>query len=145
MTKASVRLFEMKDLLHFTPSKELEGIEWRKNIEKNVEQKHWIVSFWYGEDVRCIIGAKTIYDGVGEIWQFNSNDIESCKFSLAKLMRRSLELVLAPCMGYHRIQGVCKPEGSFRRWAKFFGFEEEGTLKSFYKKGENMVLLARVF
>lgn len=86
-----------------------------------------------------IIGAVPRIPGVCEVFLLSSKDMafEQYKTGFAKQVKKE---VLAFKSEFRRIQSISLDTPTLRRWHEFLGFEEEGTLKNYGMKGENMIM-----
>jgi hypothetical protein len=139
----TVVLFRPEHLNNFDPIEDVSKIEYEKICLQNMVSPGLVLSYIVEDKVIGIFGAKLVYEGVADIWQFNAKDFKKYTLPMSRKLKITLKEVVIPTLNLRRIQGLCDPTKERLRWARFFGMEEEGVLKSFYERGKDVTLVGR--
>ena len=103
---------------------------------------------WTGIQDGKIVGCggfTPLWEGVAEIWMYLQPDAFKRKKVALKLMKHILNDIIKQ-KRYHRIQAiVLKDYKAGIRFAEFFGFKNEGLMKSYSVDKEDFYRYARVF
>jgi len=102
-------------------------------------QTYW--SVWEGDKVVLVYGLVELWPGVADVSIFYSDDFSKYYWSLCKHLKYSLSCAK---MFYERIQMTCLKDPRFLKFGLFFGFEVEGVLRKFGKRGEDYYMLSWV-
>jgi len=97
-----------------------------------------------GKVVACV-GVTSLWTGVYELWMYLGKETFSEKRKALRILKEFLdELIVKHKM--HRLQSVVLADfKEGRRFAKFFGFKEEGTMKNFGPEKETYIRVAKCF
>jgi len=96
-------------------------------------------SLWFGDKLYAIFGLYKIRMGVAEVFFFGTKGWCEKKKSICQAVKQDLDVVTKM---FNRIQMTCLEGATFLRFAKFFGFEKEGSLKHYDKFGRTYSMLS---
>jgi len=97
-----------------------------------------------GKVVACA-GINLLWTGVFDLWMFLGIETFSEKRKALRIFSEFLD-ELAIRRKIHRLQSVVLEDfKEGRRFAKFFGFKEEGTMKNFGPEKETYIRVAKCF
>ena len=97
-----------------------------------------------GKVVACV-GIIPLWTGVCELWMYLGKETFSEKRKALRIMKEFLDN-LTTGHKMHRLQSVVLEDfKEGRRFAKFFGFKEEGTMKNFGPEKETYIRVAKCF
>jgi len=97
-----------------------------------------------GKVVACA-GITPLWTGVYELWMYLGKETFTERRKALRIMREFLDK-LAAKHKIHRLQSVVLADfKEGRRFAKFFRFKEEGTMKNFGPEKETYIRVAKCF
>lgn len=88
-----------------------------------------------------IIGCAPSVPGVGEVFILASKQQVKHPIAFARCIHRELSHL---CSEYRRIQAVTNGDATHRRFVKWLGFSEEGVLRKYGLRGEDMTMWSLV-
>ena len=89
-------------------------------------------------------GITPMWDGVGEVWLLGSHRVKENKTSLTRAVYDTLGFLMDN-NNYWRLQGtVLANWESGLRFARFFGFEQEGVMKKYGPDQQDYIRVARI-
>lgn len=104
-----------------------------------LEHKGVSRSLWIGDKLYAVFGLLEIRSGVIEVFFFGTKGWCEKKKTICQAIKRDLDVVSKM---FNRVQMTCLEGDQFLRFAKFFGFEKEGSLKHYDKLGRTYSMLA---
>lgn len=90
-------------------------------------------------------GIFKLWEGTGEIWIYYGDDSYTPKrrISVIKTMRRYLAIFMRE-LKLNRIQGGVRADRpQFIKFAKLFGFKEEGLMRNYSKQNDDVLMMAK--
>lgn len=105
----------------------------------NLQNQKCTRSLWCDKKLYAIFGVVEIRLGVGEVFFMASRGWQKKKKSVCKFVKRDLDAIIPL---FSRIQMACLEDDIFLRFAGFFGFEKEGSLKQYDQFGRTYSMLA---
>ena len=109
-----------------------------------IEDSGKALTIFIDDEPAMCIGIIDIWEGLGEVWIVVSNEIARRPVSIARGMRELLAEYFK-YGGYRRIQSNVRADwNTARRFAKFVGMEEEGSMPNFGPDGADYVRFAKV-
>ncbi|HIG59174.1 MAG TPA: hypothetical protein EYQ21_07280 [Flavobacteriales bacterium] len=95
--------------------------------------------------VLCCVGVTPLWTGVYELWMYLGKDTFTERRKALRIIREFLDMLVAKHK-IHRLQSVVLEDFTEgRRFAKFFGFEEEGEMKNFGPEKETYIRVSKCF
>lgn len=86
-----------------------------------------------------IIGAMPRIPGVCEVFLLSTKDQTSAEYKTG-FARQIKKEICSFKSKFRKIQSISLDTVLLRRWHRFLGFQEEGILKKYGMKGENMII-----
>ena len=110
---------------------------------EEVEKLRSAMTLTYDGIVLGIVGHVQVIPGTYEVWLIPSEYISSHSLAFAKLLSYYIREIM-PTFDWHRLQMVSPEDGLHTRWAKFLGFEEEGTLRQWGHDKKDYTMWSKV-
>ena len=120
----------MKHLLVFKPRDIIADLDLNM-VENMMNPTKDMVSVFHNEKMLCVAGINHLRTGVVEAWLISSNEINNCKFTFYKTMKRLIDFCFET-MGIHRLEIAvdCNwMEGD--KWARSLGLKYESITRSY--------------
>ena len=90
-------------------------------------------------------GIFKLWEGTGDIWIYYGDDSYTPKrrLSVIKTMRRYLAIFMCE-LKLTRVQGSVRADRpNFIKFAKLFGFKEEGLMRNYSKQNDDVLMMAK--